>query len=180
MSHPQLPWRILLTGPPQCGKTTVIKKVVMSYSGQCVGFYTEEVRRHGRRLGFEIITLNGRRGWLSHVDFPGPPRVGKYGVDLKSLHRLALPALTLSAGVDLVIIDEIGKMECLSPQFIAAVERLWFAPVPMLMTVADRGGGFSQQVKTWPGALLIPVTPSNRNELPTEILRRLASPPRLP
>jgi nucleoside-triphosphatase len=69
--------RILLTGPPQCGKTTVVQKVAALWPGQAAGFLTREVRRAGRRLGFEIVTLNGDAALLSHVDFPGPHRVGK-------------------------------------------------------------------------------------------------------
>ena len=92
-------------------------------------------------MGFEIVSLNGEAAWLSHVDFPGPHRVGKYGVSLENLHRLALPALEARPGLDLLVVDEIGKMECLSPRFVEALERLWTAPVPLLLTVAAKGGG---------------------------------------
>jgi len=166
--------RILLTGPPQCGKTTVVQRVVARFPGKAAGFYTREVRREGRRLGFEIVTLDGKKAWLSHVDFPGPFRVGKYGVNLENLHRVALPALKVSPGIDLIVVDEIGKMECLSARFVQAMENLWAAPVPLLMTVAEKGGGYIQRVKEKPGAILITVTPANREELPAKILQLLA------
>ncbi len=73
------PPRILLTGPPQCGKTTVVHRVPENFPGQAAGFYTREVRVAGRRVGFEIVTLDGDVAWLSHVDFPGPQRVGSTG-----------------------------------------------------------------------------------------------------
>ena len=93
--------RLLLTGPPQCGKTTVVRRVVARFSGRAAGFYTREVRQGGRRVGFEIVTLDGETAWLSHVDFPGPLRVGKYGVDLEGLHRIGLAALNPAPGIDL-------------------------------------------------------------------------------
>src|SRR4030042_1027991 len=112
--------RILLTGPPQCGKTTVVQKVVAFWPGKATGFYTREVRRGGVRLGFEIVTLAGATALLSHVAFSGSYRVGKYGVNLENFHRVALPALEAGPGVDLIVVDEVGKMECLSARFVAA------------------------------------------------------------
>jgi nucleoside-triphosphatase len=165
--------RLLLTGPPQCGKTTAVRRVVERFPGKAAGFYTREVREGGSRVGFEIVTLKGEIAWLSHVDFPGPLRVGKYGVDLTGLHRVGLPALTPAPGVDLIVVDEVGKMECLSPRFVAAMERLWSAPVALLVTVAERGGGFMAQIKRKPGASLITVTPANRDDLPEIILKMI-------
>lgn len=172
-----LPPRLLLTGPPRCGKTTVVRRVAEGFPGRAAGFYTQEVRERGRRVGFEIVTLDGRIAWLSRVDFPGPQRVGKYGVDLEALHRVALPALAPSPGMDLMVIDEVGKMECLSPRFVAAMEGLWSAPVlPLLITVAEKGGDFIAAIKRKPGARLITVTPSNRDALPGLLLEMLAAP----
>jgi nucleoside-triphosphatase len=162
--------RILLTGPPQCGKTTVVQKVAALWPGTAAGFYTREVRRSGVRLGFEIVTLAGESALLSHVDFPGPYRVGKYGVNLENFHRVALSALTVRPGVDLMVVDEVGKMECLSERFVAAMERLWGAPVPLLITVAEKGGGYMTALKAKPDKFLVTVTPTTRDELPARIL----------
>ena len=79
-------------------------------------------------------------------------------------------ALEVGPGVDLVVVDEIGKMECLSPQFVAAMERLWGQPAPLLITVAEKGGGYMAVSRKKPDKLLITVTPANRDELPDMIL----------
>jgi nucleoside-triphosphatase len=167
--------RILLTGPPQCGKTTVVQKVVARWPGRAAGFYTREVRRHGVRLGFEIVTLSGVTALLSHVDFPGPHRVGKYGVSLDNFHQVALPALEVIPGVDLIVVDEVGKMECLSPRFVAAMEHLWRQPVPLLITVAEKGGGYIAALKGKPDQTRFTVTLTNRDALPTRILELLTT-----
>jgi nucleoside-triphosphatase len=163
----------LVTGPPRCGKTTVVQKVVAHFTGRAAGFYTREVREGGARVGFEIVTLAGKTALLSHVDFPGPYRVGKYGVNLENFHRVALPVLEPAPGTDLIVVDEVGKMECFSGPFVAAMERLWEAPVALLVTVAEKGGGFIAAIKGKPGARLIRVTPANREELPAKILELL-------
>jgi nucleoside-triphosphatase len=167
--------RILITGPPRCGKTTLVQKVVQQWPGKATGFYTREVRRQGVRAGFEIVTLDGQSALLSHVDFPGPYRVGKYGVNLENLHRVGLPALEVKPGGDLVVVDEVGKMECLSPRFIEALERLWAQPAPLLVTLAEQGGGYIKAIKEKPGATIINVTAENRDDLPDRLLDILLS-----
>ena len=162
--------RFLLTGPPRCGKTTVVQKVAARFPGQAAGFYTREVREGGVRVGFEIVTLDGRTALLSHVDFPGPFRVGKYGVNLDNFHRVALPALEAAPGVELIVVDEVGKMECFSGQFVAAMERLWGQPLPLLITVAAKGGGYIAAIKEKPDKILLSVTPANRDGVPKLIL----------
>lgn len=167
--------RLLLTGPPRCGKTTVVQKVVARWPGRATGFFTREVREKGVRVGFEIVTLDGQAAMLSHVDFPGPYRVGKYGVNLENLHRVGLPAMEMQPGIDLVVVDEVGKMECLSDRFIEAIESLWTQPVPLLITVAEKGGGYMAAMREKLDKILITVTPANRDELPAQILRLLGS-----
>ena len=162
--------RILLTGPPRCGKTTIVQKVVAAFPGKTAGFYTREVREKGVRVGFEIVTLDGQAAMLSHVDFPGAHRIGKYGVNLENFHRVGLPALEVEPGIDLVVVDEVGKMECLSDRFIEAMERLWAQAVPLLITVAEKGGGYIQRIKEKPDKVLITVTTENRDELPGRVL----------
>jgi nucleoside-triphosphatase THEP1 len=66
-------------------------------------------------------------------------------------------------------------MECLSSRFIEAMEKLWAADAPLLLTVAEKGGGYIRQVKEKPGATLITVTPANRDELPARILGLLGT-----
>ena len=167
--------RILLTGPPRGGKTTVVQQVVARFPGRAGGFFTREVRQQGERVGFEMVTLDGRVAWLSHVDFPGPHRVGKYGVDLDNFHRVALPVLTFRPGTDLIVVDEVGKMECLSDRFVAALERLWAVPVALLITVAEKGGGLMAALKARPDKMLLTVTPANREGLPAQLLELLGS-----
>ncbi|XP_032464335.1 cancer-related nucleoside-triphosphatase isoform X2 [Phocoena sinus] len=92
---------VFLTGPPGVGKTTLIQKAseVLKSSGVPVeGFYTEEVRQGGRRIGFDVVTLSGARGPLSRIGSELPPGkreccVGQYVVDLTSFEQLVLPVL---------------------------------------------------------------------------------------
>jgi nucleoside-triphosphatase len=94
-------------------------------------------------------------------------------VNLENLHRVGLPALEAVPGVDLIVVDEVGKMECLSQRFVAAMEKLWAAPVPLLITVGEKGGGYMGAIKAKPDKILITVTPANRDGLPERLLKLL-------
>ena len=56
---------ILITGPPRCGKSTLIEKVVSRIERPVTGFFTREIKGKGRRVGFSINTLDGKEGILA-------------------------------------------------------------------------------------------------------------------
>ncbi|HID78453.1 MAG TPA: AAA family ATPase, partial [Planctomycetaceae bacterium] len=110
---------VLLTGRPGCGKTTVVRQVLGRLGDRRVaGFFTQELREGDRRVGFEAVGLGGMRVVLAHVRLRSAQRVGRYGVAVAEFEKFLQAELDWQAGaVDLVVIDEIGKMECLSHRF---------------------------------------------------------------
>jgi len=106
----------------------------------------------------------------------GPHRVGRYGVDLESFEAIVEAELYRRPGdVEVFVVDEIGKMECMSPVFVEAVVRILDCPVPVLATVAAKGGGFITQVKARPDVEIVTVTTANRDRLPDELASRFRS-----
>jgi nucleoside-triphosphatase len=161
---------ILITGLPGIGKTTIIKKLAEELKNLgLAGFYTAEIREGGVRQGFELVGLNGRRGLLSHVDIKSTYRVGRYGVALRSF-EIFLDSLALAdPKTQVVIIDEIGKMECLSPKFKAVVRDVLDSEKPVIATIALKGAGFIAEVKNRVDIKLVEMTAGNRDALPAEI-----------
>lgn len=139
---------ILITGLPGCGKTTLVKEIATLVHDMCpAGFYTEEIRVAGTRQGFALVCLDGQRGVLAGVDIESPFRVGKYRVDLSGFETFLNKCALKPAGPPLVIVDEIGKMECLSLLFRHTIEEVLDSDVPCIATIALRGDRFIEAIK---------------------------------
>jgi len=164
---------ILLTGPPRCGKSTVIEKLVKQIQRPVTGFFTREIQERGRRVGFAIVTLDGKEGILGHEGSKSPRRVGKYGVNIDELDRIAVPSMTPSAADQIVIIDEIGKMECFSPLFRGTLIKTLDSANPVIGSVAQKGTPFIEKIKERKDVLLVTVSEKNRDALPAELLLQI-------
>jgi nucleoside-triphosphatase len=107
---------------------------------------------------------------LSHVDVKSPFRVGKYGVDIAGFERFLKTIQFLEPGVDVIIIDEIGKMECFSAVFRTIVQSVLASEKKAIATVAYRGGGFITEVKERWDVDLRTLTWENRDHILPDII----------
>jgi len=166
--------RLFLTGSPGIGKTTVIRAVLERLEEvKCAGFYTEEKRHGGQRVGFKIITLDGQEGSLASIGRK-EPTIGRYSIHVEEFEKLVLPCLDPEASpADLYVIDEIGKMELLSQKFRTKLIDLLAQPSNLLATIAKKGKGFIEQIKLRNDIELIEVTRKKRGDLPEQIQERI-------
>ncbi|NPA58376.1 MAG: NTPase [Aquificae bacterium] len=170
--------KIVLTGKPGIGKTTVVKKVAERFKDRAKGFYTEEIRdRTGRRTGFKAVSLDGREVLLASKEGSSPFKVGSYSVFVEDFERFAVPILkeALEEGTPLIVIDEIGKMELFSDNFEKAVREVFSAEdVNVVATVPLKNfHPVVSWIKRRPDSLLIEVNRENRDGLPDRIVKML-------
>ena len=173
--------RLLLEGRPGIGKTTVARRLLHLLQEASVpvgGFTTAELRAGGRREGFLVEAVSGAREVLAHVDLPGPPRVGRYGVDLAAFDRVALPALRTPRTGGVVVVDELGKMELASAPFRDAVMQLLDRDVAVVATVHQARHQFTDALRRRPGIRVVRVTEATRDALPEQLMDRLIGAPR--
>ena len=137
---------LLFTGPPGCGKTTLISRIIPQLRASSTGFLTTEIREKGERVGFSIDTLDGKEALLAHVNVSGRYTVGRYGVVLESIENIAIPSMMPRNEGDSVVIDEIGKMEYFSPLFRSKLLDVLEMPNMVIGTISLRGDQFTYGV----------------------------------
>lgn len=167
--------KYLLVGRPGVGKTTLLRKIAAGLSGYSIGgFFTQEIRERGRRVGFSVETFDGRKGIMAHGAFNTGPRVGKYRVDVKTFEQLGVRELERALREsDIILIDEIGKMEMFSSRFRKAVLSALDSDLPLVATVMASPLPFADALKAHPDITLLEVNLHNRDRLAGEIVRAI-------
>jgi nucleoside-triphosphatase len=162
--------KVLLTGRPGCGKTTLVRRVVKELAQSAGGFYTEEIRERGLRRGFKIVTLDGKEGVFAHVNFKTHQRLGKYGLDLSPLETISIEAVRKAIRErEVTVIDEIGPMEIRSAIFRDVVNEAFNSRAPLLGTITARPFPFTDAIKKRRDVTLIEVRGDNREQLVSEL-----------
>jgi len=162
---------ILICGPPGVGKTTLIKKILENLNLKAGGFYTGEIKENGNRVGFKIISLDNLAGILAHVRIKGTKRVGRYGVNIYDLENVGVKSLGRALeNDDLIIIDEIGKMEIFSDKFKEKVLDCLNSEKFVLATIGIGGDKFISQIKERNDVIIFKMSRENRDELMDKIL----------
>ena len=138
------------------------------------GFYTEEISNEGIRLGFRLVTLDGQQAILAHTDFSKRYRVGKYGVNIDNLDKVGVPAIQRAAEKsDLIIVDEIGKMELFSSGFRDTVLATINSGKRVLGTIMLDANPWADAIKRQPQVNLVTVTRDNHQQVLNELRRWL-------
>jgi nucleoside-triphosphatase len=171
------PVRIGLFGAPGAGKTTVVEGLAcrLRAAGVAVGgFVTRELRDGDRRYGFACRDIaGGRTAVIAHTGWDAGPRVGRYRVDVAAFESVALAALETATGEGVVVVDEVGSMELLSPAFVRSLWRLLERPQPVVVTMHSRAHPVTDALRRRDDMELVEVTPANRESLPERLYQRL-------
>lgn len=123
--------RLFLTGPMGCGKSTAIEQALGSTLPRCGGFRTRrETGPEGHALRFFLESPDGslRETFLDTAS--GKPEV--------HMEVFSGPAAAMLKGSFLVL-DEIGGVELLCPEFVTALEAAFRSGVPILGVMKGEG-----------------------------------------
>lgn len=169
--------KVVLTGKPCIGKTTIIKKLINNLKDRVIGFWTEEVRdiKTHQRVGFKIIDTEGNENIFASKNFNSVYVVGSYKVDLEKFESIAINILhkALQSKDKVIVIDEIGKMELFSKSFIEIIKKIVFQPeYKLLATLPIKNvHPIVEKIRSLNNIKIFEVTFGNRNFLLDEILK---------
>jgi len=169
--------KIGITGMPSVGKTHTLTKIIDSLEnhGYTVGgMITEPVIKKKKRVGFYVVDwVTKEKEVFAHMDFESKEKVGEYGVDTTALDKIGVPAIANAIAneeINIIIIDEIGKMEMLSEKFCEMVVEALDSDKPILVTLHKKSRTpLLQDVRRRDDIRILEVTPVNRNLLPYKI-----------
>ena len=169
--------KLALTGKPKSGKTTTVLMLVDSLKKNGIkvgGFYTVEVKKNDRRLGFEIVDiLTGKRGVLAGIDQESKIKVGKYGVNVGDLEGIGVRALEHGfENCQVLIVDEVGPMELKSELFRKVVRKVLNSDKLTIFTVHYRSSDdLVREVKR--KSNLYELTSDNREKIVSTLIGEL-------
>jgi nucleoside-triphosphatase len=163
---------LLVEGRPGVGKTTLVRKALRSpLPGKAAGFFTKEKKEGKRRTGFEIETLDGKKGVLASADGRPGPRVGRYTVNLHDLEEIGAASIEEGLGDSkILIIDEIGTMELSSQRFRDAIKRAFDSSAKIVATIRAGGSAFTERLKDRNDTRVLTLTESNRDEVLKKVI----------
>ena len=171
--------KIGITGLPGAGKTHALRRVIemLEAENQVIGgMLTEPIMEKEERQGFSVLNwMTKEEQVLAHVDFESNIVVGKYGIDIKALENVGVKAIQeATESADVIIIDEVGKMEVESQKFIDAVKKALDTDKPLILTLHKKSRNpLLQDIRRRDDVRILEVTPINRNLLPYKILKLL-------
>ncbi|UCH87942.1 MAG: NTPase [Thermoplasmata archaeon] len=171
--------KIGITGLPGAGKTFALRRVIEMLEGESMvigGMLTEPIMEKDTRKGFKVLNwITKEERVLAHEDFESHISVGKYGVDIDALETIGVKAIDDAAGeAEVIIIDEVGKMEVESLKFVDAVKAALDTDKPLILTLHKKSRNpLLQDIRRRDDVRILEVTPINRNLLPYKIIKLL-------
>jgi nucleoside-triphosphatase len=164
--------RIFLTGRPGIGKSAIIKKLIeiLKERGlKVAGILTQEIRKGEKRKGFKIMDISSsEEGILSAIGIKSKFKVSKYGVNIQDIDKIVNRCRESIKEADVIVIDEIGKMEFFSENFRKLIDEILKEEKPLIATLHRK---YINEFKKF-GELII-VTEQNREKLAEELLSKV-------
>jgi len=169
--------KIGITGLPGSGKTYALLRVIEMLKDEDLtigGMIDEPLTDGRRRTGFSVRNiLTGESQVFASAEIESKIMIGKIGVDLAKFEQVGITAIkTACECCDIIVIDEVGKVEVESQAFIDAVKEALDVNKPMILTLHKKSRNpLLQDIRRRDDVRVLEVTPTNRNILPYKILR---------
>ena len=181
--------KIGITGLPRSGKSAVLQKLLemiieerskeIRSSGSTFeinsligGVLTLPIIENNERKGHKIIDYRTKEeAVIAHKDIDSRHRILGLGIDPEAMTKIAFPAIrSAMEECEVLVIDEIGKFQVESEEFVKIVRASMQMDKPALLTLHKKSRHpLLQDIRRRDDARILEVTPVNRALLPYKI-----------
>jgi nucleoside-triphosphatase len=172
--------KIGITGLPESGKTFTLLKVIEMLGDENTtigGMITRPIVKKGEKVGFEIVNwITKEKAVLAKLDTDASAPEEQFDVDIKVLEEFGVNAINqASEEADIIIIDEVGRLEVESEVFVKSVKDALETDKPLILTLHKKSRNpLLQDIRRRDDVRILEVTPINRNLLPYKIMRLMS------
>jgi len=150
--------KILLTGRPRCGKSSLIQNILSRFELPLGGFAMQRLTKTGKTWAFRLLDLT-EESYASHQEsdklfddiaiYMSVP--GKWQGNIKVFNGKGSNALEKCLGGNqLVIMDELGIFERDALAFQASVFKILNSSLPVLGVLKDKSNPFLDNIRNHP------------------------------
>lgn len=171
--------KIGITGLPGSGRTELLLTIVDMLTAEHVkvgGVITEAIIEEEKVTGFKMVDfITKEEAVIASTGLNSKARFDEFGIDLDTLGLFSVNAIKRAVyQSDLVIIDEIGRIQLKSEYFNKAVLNAIKSSKPILMTIYRKSrSSLLQDIRRRDDIRMLEVTPVNRGILPFKIFKVL-------
>lgn len=166
---------VLIIGPRQVGKSTLINKVLTALNKPVWGFATKrEDLLYDEQNGYPIYIYPAKGPRLQTAsNLLGYCHDRKPDVNTEVFETFAAGMQTPPAHTSVILMDELGFMESKAEYFKSTVLKHMDGDIPIIAAVKEKSTPFLDQVKNHPNCKCFFINEKNRDELAKKVLEFL-------
>ncbi|MFO7792503.1 MAG: NTPase [Candidatus Saliniplasma sp.] len=168
--------KVGISGVIGIGKTDTLKRIISMLSEEGVtvgGMITEPILEDNRQMGFQVMNWKTKeKAVFAHLNLDSKIDIKGYGVDIDALNQVGVRAVENAIrNDDLILVDEIGKMEVESEEFNKIVKIALDVNKPMILTFNKKSRNpLLQDVRRRDDVRMLELTDVNRDLLPYKVV----------
>ena len=173
--------KIGISGVIGIGKTETLKRIIDMLEEEEIsigGMITEPILEDNRQMGFQVMDWETKeKAVFAHLNLDTSLKIRGYGVDLDALNEVGVKAVENAARKnDVILVDEIGKIEVESDKFNNVVKNVMNINKPMILTFNKKSRNpLLQDIRRRDDVRILELTEVNKDLLPYKVVNLFSS-----
>ena len=168
--------KIGISGPFGIDKTDTLERIIEMLKEKEIsvgGMITDPIMENNRRVGYQVMDWQSKeKAVFAHIALDLSEEVNGYGVDLDTLDEVGVKAIRKAAeNNDVILVDEIGKMQVKSEKFNKTVKAAMEVDKPMILTFQKKSRNpLLQDIRRRDDVRMLELTDVNKDLLPYKVV----------